>query len=81
MVRDDTVAEPRSQDQSSRRTGSLAGAAAYLIWGLFPLYFYRLRVIRPIELACLRIVLTSLVVWNVPPSGHEFPAKWANIRS
>lgn len=55
----------RGQDESSRRTGSLAGAAAYLIWGLFPLYFHRLKAIRPIELACLRIVLTSLVVWVV----------------
>jgi chloramphenicol-sensitive protein RarD len=46
-----------------RRTGILSGAAAYLIWGLFPLYFHRLKAIRPFELASLRIVLTSLAVW------------------
>ena len=48
---------------SRTRHGVLAGAGAYLIWGLFPLYFHRLRAVRPFELACWRIVLTSLVVW------------------
>jgi chloramphenicol-sensitive protein RarD len=46
-----------------RRIGIVAGAGAYLIWGLFPLYYYRLRGISPLELACLRIVLTSALVW------------------
>lgn len=50
---------------TERRTGIIAGASAYLIWGLFPLYFHRLREIPPFELACLRIVLTSASVWLV----------------
>ena len=50
---------------TDRRTGIIAGASAYLIWGLFPLYFYRLRVVPAFELACLRIVLTSASVWLV----------------
>ena len=58
-------------DQSTRRTGILTGASAYLIWGLFPLYFHRLKEIRPLELACLRIVLTSLAVWVVLAIGRD----------
>ena len=50
---------------SDRRTGIIAGASAYLIWGLFPLYFHRLRDIPALELASLRIVLTSGSVWLV----------------
>ncbi len=50
---------------SDRRTGIIAGASAYLIWGLFPLYFHRLREIPALELASLRIVLTSASVWLV----------------
>jgi chloramphenicol-sensitive protein RarD len=50
---------------TDRRTGVLAGASAYLIWGLFPLYYRRLREVPAFELACLRIVLTSASVWFV----------------
>jgi chloramphenicol-sensitive protein RarD len=60
--RDGTVNESAG---SMRRTGVLAGAGAYLIWGLFPLYYYRLRAIGALELACLRIVLASASVWIV----------------
>lgn len=50
---------------TERRRGIFAGASAYLIWGLFPVYFHRLRDIPAFELACLRIVLTSASVWIV----------------
>lgn len=43
----------------------MAGASAYLIWGLFPLYYHRLRQVPAFELACVRIVLTSASVWFV----------------
>lgn len=59
-----TVVQVRAPS-SDRRTGIIAGASAYLIWGLFPLYFHRLREIPALELACLRIVLTSASVWLV----------------
>jgi chloramphenicol-sensitive protein RarD len=50
---------------TDRRTGILAGASAYLIWGLFPLYYHRLKAVPAFELACLRILLTSASVWFV----------------
>ena len=56
---------------TDRRTGIIAGASAYLIWGLFPLYFRRLREIPAFELACLRIVLTSASVWLVLLVRHD----------
>lgn len=45
------------------RTGVLAGATAYAIWGLFPLDFHRLGQVRPFEIACLRILTTCVLVW------------------
>ena len=47
------------------RRGMIAGAAAYAIWGLFPLYFHRLGQVRPFEIACLRILTTCVLVWAV----------------
>jgi chloramphenicol-sensitive protein RarD len=50
-------------DLSRIRTGTLAGGAAYAIWGVFPLYFSRLKRIGAFELAGWRLVLTTIVVW------------------
>jgi chloramphenicol-sensitive protein RarD len=47
------------------RRGVIAGATAYAIWGLFPLYFHRLGQVRPVEIACLRILTTCLLVWVI----------------
>ncbi len=45
------------------QTGTIAGVAAYAIWGVFPLYFSRLKRVNAFELAGWRIVLTCLVMW------------------
>jgi chloramphenicol-sensitive protein RarD len=50
------------QDESGY-SGLLAGAAAYGIWGLFPLYFRELHGISPWEIAGFRVVATALVSW------------------
>jgi chloramphenicol-sensitive protein RarD len=45
--------------------GLLAGAGAYLIWGLFPLYFRELHSISALEIAGIRILATAVVAWAV----------------
>jgi chloramphenicol-sensitive protein RarD len=57
---------PRSLGENVTKrvqTGTIAGVAAYAIWGVFPLYFSRLKRISAFELAGWRIVLTCLVMW------------------
>lgn len=45
-----------------RRLGTIAGAAAYSTWGLFPLYFHHAPPASPIELLFHRMVWTLLFV-------------------
>ncbi len=47
--------------ESQVRRGTLFGAAAYLLWGVFPLYFPLLRPSPPVEILVHRIVWTLLV--------------------
>jgi chloramphenicol-sensitive protein RarD len=47
---------------SEQRRGLLFGAAAYLAWGLFPLYFPLLEPAGPIEILANRIVWSLVVV-------------------
>lgn len=47
--------------ESRVRRGTLYGAAAYLLWGVFPLYFPLLEPAGPVEILAHRIVWTLLV--------------------
>jgi chloramphenicol-sensitive protein RarD len=47
---------------SQHRTGLLLGAAAYLMWGLFPLYWPLLEPATPVEILAHRIVWSMLLV-------------------
>jgi chloramphenicol-sensitive protein RarD len=47
--------------ESQVRRGTLFGAAAYLLWGVFPLYFPLLQPSPPVEILLHRIVWTLLV--------------------
>jgi len=47
---------------SEQRRGLVFGAAAYLIWGLFPLYFPLLEPATPLEILANRIVWSFVVV-------------------
>jgi chloramphenicol-sensitive protein RarD len=50
--------------QHDRKVGTLAGAAAYSLWGLFPLVFHQLEEVQSTEILVHRI-LWSLVVVGV----------------
>jgi chloramphenicol-sensitive protein RarD len=45
---------------SRLRTGVLLGVGAYVLWGLFPLYFPLLEPASPVEILCHRVVWTLL---------------------
>jgi len=47
---------------SDRRTGVLAGLAAYVLWGLFPLYFPLLEPAGGVEIVAHRIVWSLLFI-------------------
>lgn len=56
-------------DDSSRRTGLLAGLAAYGLWGFFPLVFDRLHEVDAVEVLSHR-VLWSFVVMGLLAVGR-----------
>jgi chloramphenicol-sensitive protein RarD len=51
-----------STPDDERRTGVLAGIAAYSLWGVFPLVFHMLRSVDPGEILIHRIVWSFVVV-------------------
>jgi chloramphenicol-sensitive protein RarD len=60
---------------SQARTGFVAGVAAYLLWGLFPLYWPLLKPARPAEILAHRIVWSIVVVAAVLAATSGF--RWA----
>jgi chloramphenicol-sensitive protein RarD len=57
------VASVRALSQT--RTGFVAGVAAYLLWGLFPLYWPLLKPAKPVEILAHRIVWSVVVLVGV----------------
>jgi chloramphenicol-sensitive protein RarD len=54
-------AAPDTRD-ADHRIGTLAGIAAYSLWGVFPLVFHLLRSVGPVEILIHRIVWSFVVV-------------------
>ncbi|MCU1655524.1 MAG: protein rarD, partial [Pseudonocardiales bacterium] len=50
------------QDESDARKGLVFGASAYLLWGLFPLYWPLLEPAGTIEILAQRMVWSLVVV-------------------
>lgn len=61
---------------STRRQGLLYGLGAYLLWGVFPLYFPLLEPTTPLEILAHRIVWSLLVLLVV----LSVMGKWSWIR-
>lgn len=60
-----------SHDAAERRTGTLAGAAAYSLWGLFPLVFHQLQSVGAGEILLHRIVWSFVVVLALLAVRHD----------
>lgn len=75
-------AGPTADGDAERRVGTLAGVAAYVLWGVFPLVFHQLRHIAPLEVLLHRITwsfvaVAGLLALRPPPSGERW---WAVLR-
>ena len=57
---------------SEQRRGFLLGVAAYLLWGLFPLYWPLLEPAAPLEILAHRIAWTLVVVVALLAVRHRF---------
>jgi chloramphenicol-sensitive protein RarD len=66
-----------TQDQQDRRAGFGLGVAAYLAWGVLPLYFKLLAAVPPIEIVANRI-LWSLIFLGLLVSLRR---RWAGVRA
>jgi len=67
------VASVRALSQT--RSGFVAGVAAYLLWGLFPLYWPLLEPAKPVEILAHRIVWSVVVLAAVLVATTGF--RWA----
>ena len=70
---------PDEQLSQTQRRGILAALAAYIFWGLAPIYFKFLHTVPPIE------VITHRLVWSVPLMAgflllRDGSAFWKNVR-
>jgi chloramphenicol-sensitive protein RarD len=62
--------------QRSRREGLLASLIAYVLWGLFPIYFILVASVAPLE------VLAHRIIWAVPFGALilYFRKQWREVR-
>jgi chloramphenicol-sensitive protein RarD len=61
---------------SQARTGFVAGVAAYLLWGLFPLYWPLLEPAKPVEILAHRIVWSIVLVGALLMATSGFRWVW-----
>lgn len=64
-------------NRSASTTGALAAICAFMIWGLFPLYWKALKSVSPGELLCHRIVWSAAFV----ALALSFSRRWAEVRA
>jgi chloramphenicol-sensitive protein RarD len=53
--------QKRTTEEANNRLGFLAALSAYLIWGMFPVYYHQLATISAVEVLCHRIVWSALL--------------------
>ncbi|TWI56739.1 chloramphenicol-sensitive protein RarD [Pseudomonas duriflava] len=65
---------------SSPRQGYILGLSAYVLWGLFPLYFKLLATLPALEILVQRIVWSALA-GTLMLTFWKHPGWWANLRA
>jgi chloramphenicol-sensitive protein RarD len=82
------TSEATTVAQARLRTGTLAGIAAYSLWGLFPLYFHSLQPAGALEILGHRIIWSFILVtlvlalrrdWSWLPALRAQPRKLASV--
>ena len=74
------AAVPRGPDPGAR-TGLPYGIAAYMMWGVFPLYFHLVAHVPPLIVLCHRIVWSVLFLGLVVSFRREWKAIWPVMRN
>jgi len=69
-----------SDSQRERRKGLLAGAAAYGMWGLFPIYFKALASVPPLEILAHRVAWAVLLLLVLVRSREQMASLRAALR-
>ena len=69
-----------SDSQRERRKGLLAGAAAYGMWGLFPIYFKALASVPPLEILAHRVTWALLLLLVLVRSREQMASLRAALR-
>lgn len=67
---------PSGSKRSEEHAGTLIGIAAYLLWGLFPIYFHSLEPASALEILANRILWSLVVVLVI----LAFRSDWSWIR-
>jgi len=72
-----TVPEDEQREHRLRREGLLAALIAYILWGLFPIYFILVAIVAPTE------ILVHRIVWAVPFGALiiHLRHQWPEVRS
>jgi chloramphenicol-sensitive protein RarD len=65
---------------AKRREGLIYGAGAYLLWGVFPLFFPLLKPAGPVEILAERIIWSLVAVVAVLAIGRSFESFKAVLR-
>lgn len=59
-------------DRQTARIGTLAGIAAYSLWGVFPLVFHRLGSVGAVEVLIHRVIWSFVVVVVLLAARHDY---------
>lgn len=72
-----SLSEQQESPQDRTRNGLIAGLAAYLLWGIFPVYFKIVQAVPSTE------VLAHRIVWAVPFGALIIAARrqWPDVRA
>ena len=65
---------------NERRSGLLAGATAYGLWGLFPIYFKALATVPPLEILSHRVAWALLLLVGLVRSREQMGSLRAALR-
>ena len=70
-----------SESSQDTRGGLLYGLAAYLCWGLIPLYFREVSAVAPLEILAHRIVWSVVFIALILTVWRRWPALASSLRS
>ena len=62
------------------RRGLMLGLAAYIWWGIAPIYFRALSRVTPLEIVCHRVIWSAIMLVGILAVTKRLPAMWRVAR-